>query len=165
MDYTSGPIPLNLVHKPPFTIEAPGYEKVPGETVPRRHPRAKDGLINRPANDIHTVFDIVRRSARVYPNHRAVGSRKLVKLHKERRKVQKNVDGEIKELEKEWQLFELSKFSYLTFKEYEQLVLQVGCGLRKLGLTPKHKLHLFGATRHVSTLVNLRRIALTTSLA
>ncbi|KAK2923380.1 ANL, N-terminal domain [Fusarium oxysporum f. sp. vasinfectum] len=146
MDYTSGPIPLNLVHKPPFTIEAPGYEKVPGETVPRRHPRAKDGLINRPANDIHTVFDIVRRSARVYPNHRAVGSRKLVKLHKERRKVQKNVDGEIKELEKEWQLFELSKFSYLTFKEYEQLVLQVGCGLRKLGLTPKHKLHLFGAT-------------------
>ncbi|KAG7425035.1 Acyl-CoA synthetase FUM16 [Fusarium oxysporum f. sp. raphani] len=152
MDYTSGPIPLNLVHKPPFTIEAPGYEKVPGETVPRRHPRAKDGLINRPANDIHTVFDIVRRSARVYPNHRAVGSRKLVKLHKERRKVQKNVDGEIKELEKEWQLFELSKFSYLTFKEYEQLVLQVGYGLRKLGLTPKHKLHLFGATRHVSTL-------------
>ncbi|KAI8411646.1 hypothetical protein FOFC_08240 [Fusarium oxysporum] len=143
MDYTSGPIPLNLVHKPPFTIEAPGYEKVPGETVPRRHPRAKDGLINRPANDIHTVFDIVRRSARVYPNHRAVGSRKLVKLHKERRKVQKNVDGEIKELEKEWQLFELSKFSYLTFKEYEQLVLQVGYGLRKLGLTPKHKLHLF----------------------
>ncbi|KAH7112426.1 hypothetical protein EDB81DRAFT_923153 [Dactylonectria macrodidyma] len=117
MDYTSGIIPLN-----------------------------QDGLVNRPVNDVHTVFDIVRRSARVYPNHRAFGSRKLVKLHKERRKVQKNVDGEIQELEKEWQLFELSKFSYLTYKEYEQLVLQVSYGLRKLGLTPKHKLHLFGTT-------------------
>ncbi|KAH7231690.1 uncharacterized protein BKA55DRAFT_653695 [Fusarium redolens] len=146
MVYTSGLIPLKQVHKPPFTIEAPGYAKVPGETVPRRHPRAKDGLINRPVNDVHTVFDIVRRSARVYPNHRAVGSRKLVKLYKERRKVQKVVDGEIQELEKEWQLFELSKFSYLTFKEYEQLALQVGYGLRRLGLTSKHKLHLFGTT-------------------
>ncbi|RKL10253.1 Long-chain-fatty-acid--CoA ligase 1 [Fusarium oxysporum] len=132
MDYTSGPIPLNLVHKPPFTIEAPGYEKVPGETVPRRHPRAKDGLINRPANDIHTVFDIVRRSARVYPNHRAVGSRKLVKLHKERRKVQKNVDGEIKELEKEWQLFELSKFSYLTFKDLSWISMSHGCASQSI---------------------------------
>ncbi|KAH7464163.1 Acyl-CoA synthetase [Fusarium oxysporum f. sp. matthiolae] len=146
MDYTSGLIPLKQVHKPPFTVEAPGYAKIPGETVPRRHPCAKGGLINRPVNDVHTVFDIVRRSARVYPNHRAVGSRKLVKLYKERRKVQKVVDGEIQELEKEWQLFELSKSSYLTFKEYEQLALQVGYGLRRLGLTSKHKLHLFGTT-------------------
>ncbi|KAI7772503.1 hypothetical protein LZL87_014099 [Fusarium oxysporum] len=132
MDYTLGPIPLNLVHKPPFTIEAPGYAKVPGETVPRRHPRAKDGLINRPANDVHTVFDIIRRSARVYPNHRAVGSRNLVKLHKERRKVQKNVDGEIKELEKEWQLFELSKFSYLTFKDLSWISMSHGCASQSI---------------------------------
>ena len=86
-------------------------------------------------------------------------------MHKERRKVQKIVDGEIQELEKEWQLFELSKFSYLTFKEYEQLALQVGYGLRKLGLTSKHKLHLFGTTRYVSPVVNPRRVALTISLA
>ncbi|KAM5354946.1 hypothetical protein ACJ41O_001592 [Fusarium nematophilum] len=51
-------------------------------------------------------------------------------MHKEMRKVQKNVDGEIQELEKEWQLLELSKFRYLTFKEYEQLVLHVGYGLQ-----------------------------------
>ncbi|KAI8394957.1 hypothetical protein FOFC_21670 [Fusarium oxysporum] len=132
MDYSSGPIPLNRVHKPPFTIEAPGYAKVPRETVPRRHPRAKDGLINRPVNDIHTVFDIVRRSARVYPNHRAVGSRELVKLHKERRKVQKNVDGEIQELEKEWQLFELSKFSYLTFKDLSWISMSHGCASQSI---------------------------------
>lgn len=145
-NYRTGIMPMHQVHKPPFTIDSPGYEKVPGETIPRRHPSAKDGLISRPHEDIHTVYDIVRRSARLYPNHRAVGSRKLIKLHKEMKKIQKNVDGQVKEVEKEWRFYELSEYSFLTFKEYETLVLQVGSGLRKLGLTPEHKLHLFGAT-------------------
>lgn len=147
VDYTTGIVPLAPVHKPPYTIQSPGYEKVPGETIPRRHPRAKDGLRNRPAEEIETVFDIVRRSARIYPNHRAVGWRKLVKMHKEMKKIEKNVDGQIKEVEKEWQLFELTPYSYLTFKEYEKRVLNLGSGLRKLGMNAGDKLHLFGATR------------------
>ncbi|KAK7432270.1 long-chain fatty acid-CoA ligase [Neonectria magnoliae] len=146
MAHHTGILPLKQVQKPPFTIESPGYEKVPGETIPRRHPRAKDGLIDRPADDIYTVFDIVRRGARLHPENHAVGSRKLIKLHKSTKKVQKNIDGQIKEVEKEWQFFELSKYSFLTYKEYETLVLQVGSGLRKLGFTPGHKLHLFGTT-------------------
>lgn len=148
MDYKSGMMPLNWVHKPPFTVEAPGYEKVPGETIPRRHFRFKDQLRNSPAEGVHTVWDIVQRSARIYPNHHAVGYRKLVKLHKETRKVQKNIDGEIHEVDKEWQFFELSPFNFYTYKEYETLVKQVGSGLRKIGLTSEHKLHLFGTTRY-----------------
>ncbi|PFH59779.1 hypothetical protein XA68_11887 [Ophiocordyceps unilateralis] len=139
-------MPLHQVRKPPFTIDAPGYEKVPGETIPRRHPRAKDGLINYPADDVRTVFDIVQRSSRLYPNHHAVGSRKLIKLHRETKKISKNVDGQMKEVEKEWQLFELTNYAFLTFQEYEKLVIQLGAGLRKLGLTPDHKLHLFATT-------------------
>lgn len=148
MDYKSGIMPLTQVHKPPFTIQAPGYEKVPGESIPRRHPRSKDGLINEPAEGVNTVFEIIRRSARIYPNHTAVGSRKLIKLHKETKKVQKNIDGQVKEVDKEWQYFELSKFSFLTYKEYLELILQLGAGLRKLGLGPDKKLHLFGTTRY-----------------
>lgn len=146
-DYTVGIMPLTPVHKPPYSIEAPGYEKVAGETIPRRHPRAKNGLLNRPSEEIHTVFDIIRRSARVYPNHNALGGRKLVKLHKETKKVKKNVDGQIVEVDKEWQFFELTKFEFLTYKQYEERVLQIGAGLRKLGLDSEHKLHLFGTTR------------------
>ncbi|OAQ73928.1 fatty acid activator Faa4 [Pochonia chlamydosporia 170] len=145
-DYTTGIMPLNPVHKPPYTIEAPGYEKVPGETIPRRHPRAKNGLLSRPADDVQNIFDIVRHSARVYPNHQALGSRKLIELHKETKKVKKNVGGEVQEVDKEWQFFELSNYSYLTYKEYETRVLQLGSGLRKLGLTPENKLHLFATT-------------------
>ncbi|QPG94377.1 hypothetical protein C2857_005811 [Epichloe festucae Fl1] len=146
MDYTTGIMPLSPVHKPPYTIEAPGYEKVPGETIPRRHPRAKNGLLTRPADDIKNIFDIVKHSARVYPNHQALASRKLVKLHKETRKVKKTIDGQVQEVDKEWQFFELSRYSYITYKEYETLVLQLGSGLRKLGLTPENKLHLFATT-------------------
>lgn len=145
--YTTGMMPLNAVHRPPYSVEAPGYEKVEGETIPRRHPRAKNGLLTRPADDVHTVFDLVRRSARLYPNNTAVGGRKLIKLHKETKKVKKNIDGQIKEVDKEWQYFELSKFNFLTYKEYEERVLQIGSGLRKLGLDGEHKLHLFGSTR------------------
>ena len=145
-DWTTGITPLYPVHKPPYTIESPGAEKKPDETTPRRHPLAKDGLINTPAEGVRTVFDLVTRSARIYPNHQAVGTRKLIKLHKEKKKVQKTVDGQVTEVEKEWQFFELSPFSYITYKEYETLILQVGAGLRKIGLDADSKLHIYGAT-------------------
>ncbi|KYK55007.1 Long-chain acyl-CoA synthetase [Drechmeria coniospora] len=146
MDYKSCQMPLNPVHKPPFTIEAPDHKKVPGETIPRRHPAAKDGLLTTPADDVHTVFDIVTRSARVFPNHEAVGSRKLVQVHKETKKIKKNVGGEVQEVDKEWQFFELTPYTFITYKEYESLVLQLGSGLRKLGLTSDDKLHIFAST-------------------
>ncbi|KAJ4269826.1 long-chain fatty acid-CoA ligase [Fusarium torreyae] len=143
MAYTTGIMPLYQVHKPPFTVEAPGYPKVAGETIPRRHVKYKDGLINSPAEGVHTVFDIIRRSARLHPDNPAIGYRKLVKLHKETKKVQKNIDGQLKEVEKDWQYFELTPFSFITYKDYEKLVIELGCGLRQLGLGPDKKLHLF----------------------
>lgn len=150
MAYTTGIMPLHQVHKPPFTVEAPGYPKIAGETIPRRHVKYKDGLVNSPAEGVHTVFDIIRRSARLYPNNRAVGYRKLIKLHKETKKVQKNVDGQLKEVDKGWQYFELTPFSFITYKDYEKLILELGCGLRQLGLGPDKKLYLFGTTRQAS---------------
>lgn len=148
MDYSTGIMPLHQVHKPPFTVEAPGYSKVPGETIPRRHVKYKDGLVNSPADGVHTVFDIIRRSARLYPDNNAVGYRKLIKLHKETKKIQKNIDGQIKEVSREWQYYELSPYSFITYRDYEQLIIELGCGLRKLGLGPDKKLHLFGTTRY-----------------
>jgi len=140
-------MPLGQVHKPPFTIEATGYEPIDGHTIPRRHPRAKDGLLTTPADDIKTVYDFVLRSAKKYPTEPATGTRKLIKMHKEIKKVQKVVDGEVTEVEKEWQLFELSKFDFTTYEEYGQLIHKVGAGLRKLGLSKGGKVHLFAATR------------------
>ncbi|CCF33415.1 AMP-binding enzyme [Colletotrichum higginsianum] len=146
MDWTKGIMPLHQVHKPPFTVESPGYERVDGETLPRRHWKAKDGLRTQPHPDIRTVYDIVKRSAQVYANEPAVGTRKLVHLHKEKKKVPKNVDGQVIEVEKEWQFFELSRYSYLTYADLLTYINQIGSGLRKLGLSKGSRVHLFATT-------------------
>ena len=131
----------------PFTIEAPGYQKKDGETIPRRHPIAKDKLITTPSEDVNTIFDILKRSADRFGNAKALGTRRLVKTHTENKKVKKLVDGGTKEVDKKWTYFELSEYSYISFVEYEKMVLAIGCGLRKLGLQQGDRLHLFAATR------------------
>ena len=143
----AGPLPLFFVQKPPFTIEVADYEPVPGETIPRRHPKARDGLRERPAPDVTTVFDLIRRTAEKYGNAQAIGSRKLIKTHKEITHVPKTVEGKVVQTEKEWTYFELSPYSFQTYREYFDLTLQLGAGLRKLGLNPGDKLHIFAATR------------------
>jgi long-chain acyl-CoA synthetase len=72
-------------------------------------------------------------------------------MHVEKKKVKKNVDGEVQEVEKEWSYFELTGFEYLTYQQYHERVLQIGSGLRNLGLTSNDKLHIFGSTRYVQS--------------
>lgn len=132
--------------KPPFSVEVPGVEAAPGETVPRRLPAAKDGLILKPAEDVATTYDAFRRSARVFGNAKAVASRRLIKTHEENKKVKKVIDGVEKEVDKKWTYFEMSGYSYKSFIEYEKVALQLGAGLRKLGLETNDKIHLYGAT-------------------
>lgn len=131
----------------PFTVEASGYEPVKGETIPRRHPIAKDKLTTTPSDDVRTIFDILKRSADKFGNAKALGTRNLVKTHNETKKVKKTVDGKTEEVDKKWSYFELSGYNYISFVEYEKLALQIGCGLRKLGLVKGNRLHLFAGTR------------------
>ncbi|GAD95972.1 AMP-binding enzyme (Fum16), putative, partial [Paecilomyces variotii No. 5] len=135
-----------MVKKPPFTVEASGYEKKEGETIPRRHPLAKDKLLLRPAEDVATTYDVFRRGAAKFGNAKAVGTRRIIKTHVENKKVKKIVDGVEKEVDKQWTYFELSGYEYKSFIEYEQLALQLGAGLRKLGVEKGSKIHLYGAT-------------------
>ena len=133
--------------RPPFTVDADGYEPVEGETIPRRNPLAKQKLISRPSEDVATVFDILKRSADKYGNAKAVGTRRMVKTHQETKKVKKTVDGQTKEVDKKWTYFELSEYSYVSFVEYERMTLEIGAGLRSLGMQKGDRVHLFAATR------------------
>ncbi|RMD44597.1 hypothetical protein DV735_g528, partial [Chaetothyriales sp. CBS 134920] len=142
----TGQIQPQLVAKPPFSVDAPGYEKKAGETVPRVNPLAKDGLITQPSSEVATIYDNLRRAARKFGNSKAIGTRKIIKTHTELKKVKKIVDGKEEEVEKKWTFFELSGYSYISFVEYEQMSLRAGAGLRSLGLEPGDKMHLYGAT-------------------
>ena len=136
-----------LTKSPPFTVEASGYEPVKGETIPRRHPASKDKLVTTPSDDVRTIFDILKRSADKFGNAKALGSRKLVKVHNETKKVKKTIDGKTQEVDKKWSYFELSGYTYFSFVEYQKLTSQLGSGLRKLGLGEGDRLSFFGATR------------------
>ncbi|KAL7627600.1 long-chain fatty acid-CoA ligase [Parahypoxylon ruwenzoriense] len=129
-----------------YSIESPGAEPVEGETIPRRHPLTANGLITKPADDINTIYDLLRVSVAKYGNAKAMGSRRLVRTHQETKKVKKMIDGNEQEVDKAWTFFELGPYEYLTYNDYERLVLNIGSGLRKLGMTKGDRVHIFAAT-------------------
>ncbi|KAI0026092.1 hypothetical protein F4780DRAFT_718441 [Xylariomycetidae sp. FL0641] len=141
-----GVLPLWMVQQPPFMVEAPDAPEVKGETKPYRHAKAKDGLITRPSPDVNTVYDLFRYGAKQHPDKNAIGTRSLIKTHVETKKVPKVVDGVKTEVDKQWTYFELSPYKYLTWREYETRALRVGAGLRKLGIEPGERVHIFATT-------------------
>jgi long-chain acyl-CoA synthetase len=124
------------------TGEAPGFPKVEGETIPRRNAKTLNALKTSPHKDVTTAHDVIGYASAKYGNARAVGSRKLIKMHSETKKIKKGDEM----VDKTWQYFELGPYSFMSFVEFEKLCLQVGRGLRKLGMEPGDKLHLFAQT-------------------
>lgn len=145
----TGTVQPYMYRRGPFTIEAPGYEKKKGESLPRRNRFAKDGLITKPSAEVSTIYENFRRAAAKFGNAKAIGSRKIIKTHVENKKVKKLVDGKEQEVDKKWTYFELSGYEYISFNEYEQMALSAASGLRHLGLKKDDKMHLYGATRYV----------------
>jgi long-chain acyl-CoA synthetase len=130
----------------PYTTESANATKVDGETIPRRNLASKDGLIMKPADTVSTLYDILRNSAAKFGNAKAVGARKIVNIHEETKKVKKMVDGKEQEVDKKWQYFELSPYTYKSFVEFEKMALAIGSGCKALGFGPQDRMHLFAAT-------------------
>lgn len=132
--------------KPPFSVEVPGATKIDGEGIPRRHPAAKDGIWERPSDDVNTVWDIVVRSSQKYGDIRCVGWRKLVQMHKETKMIKKFVDGKETEVPKEWSYFEKSPFEFITYSQYHELCKDLASGLVALGLKRGDRIQIYAAT-------------------
>jgi long-chain acyl-CoA synthetase len=130
----------------PYTQEVPNAQKVDGETVPRRNVRTLNELRVAPDAETKTVFDIVKRASKKFGNAKAVGKRKLIRLHEEEKMVKKVVDGKEQQVPKKWTYYEVSSYDYMSFVEYEQLALKAGAGLRALGMRSPDRVHLFAAT-------------------
>jgi long-chain acyl-CoA synthetase len=128
------------------TVEVSGAQKVEGETIPRRNAKAKDALVYTPEEGVNTLYDILRRGSAKFGNAKAMGSRKILDTHTETKKIKKMIDGKQQEVDKNWTYFELSPYSYISFAELEKQVLSLGAAMRKLGLNPKDRLHLYAST-------------------
>lgn len=138
-----------MTRQPPFTAEVADAISIDGQTIPRRNARTSKQLLSQPEDGVSTLFDIVTRSANKFGDQPCLGSRTLIQKHYETKKVKKVVDGEVREVDKKWTYFELGPYQYMTFKEYHMLVLEIGAGLRKLGLVATDKVHMFASTRYI----------------
>ena len=137
----------HCIKSPPFSLDAPGYEPVEGETIPRRNPKAVNKLKSQPEEGVATLYDLVKRSSEKYGNAKATGFRRVVRTVVETKKVKKMVDGKQTDVDKHWTYFELSDYKYLSFIEYERLTLQLGAGLRKLRMSKGDRVHIYAASR------------------
>lgn len=131
------------VKQGPFTVEADGVPPVDGETIPRRHPSAKYGLVEQPEEGVATVYDILKRGARKFGSAKALGSRKVIGTHVE---IKKARDSEGNLVDKEWTYYELSDYTYISYLELEQRALRTGAAMRSLGLQRNDRIEIYAAT-------------------
>ena len=120
----------------------------PGEGPVRRCSLTKDtGLVERPAEGINTVYDIIEYTARTHGSRPALGTRDVIKIHEEEKEVTKVVDGkEVKETKK-WKFFELSPYKFISFVELKEAVSEAARGLVHLGVTDKDVFNIYAQTR------------------
>ncbi|KAA8893810.1 hypothetical protein FN846DRAFT_977225, partial [Sphaerosporella brunnea] len=110
--------------KGPYTVQVPNAEQKEGHGVPRRHPLSIDQLATNSRPDVKTLYDVVTRGARLFGDAES----------RRGEKVKKMVDGEEREVPKKWFFYEMSGYTFKSFKQYKEQVDVCGAGLRQLGL-------------------------------
>lgn len=139
-----------MFNSPPFSLPIPDAPVVEGETIPRRNAKYLDRLVSRPDDTTATLYDVLVSSAAKYGKSDAMGSRKLIKMHVEKKMVKQVVAGEKTEVAKTWTYFEMGGYEYETFGEYFERACQIGAGYRKLGLESGERVHIYASTRYVN---------------
>lgn len=125
-------------------------EAKPGETAPRRNIGAKAAPWEFPGNnpDCNTIYNLLTWACNEFSTREAMGSRKVIGTHDEKKMVTKKIDGKLEKIPKTWTYFELSPYSYMTYKELHQLIKEYASGILSLGIEPKGKeiFHIYAQT-------------------
>ena len=129
-----------------LTVEV-GPTEVEGETRILRSSLSPEELITGPTSDVKTLYDLIQYSAKVRPNLDAVGYRKILKVIEEDKEVTKMVAGSPVKETKRWKYFKLSGYKWMTYMDVKITTGNIGAGLRHLGVQPKDRITVFGATR------------------
>ena len=133
------PTPLLPIQTDPPPYGAPVADALPkdGETPPYRHPHfiGKD-LITTFHSDptVNTTFRCLVRAKDKWPDRLSMGTRKVLGVYHEDRKG------------KDWTMWELGDYEYMTFKELWEEVLVLGSSLIELGLAQCDKVGIYMQT-------------------
>ena len=121
------------------------------ETAPRRDVTVADAPLVRPEGfKCNTVYELVMETVERHGTRQCMGWRDVIEIHEEEKTVVKKVQGEKQSIKKQWLYYELSGYTYNTFKEVGEIMHVLGRGLVKMGLKPRadDKLHIYSSTSH-----------------
>ena len=131
-----------LQPQPPCSLPVTTTGDLEKETSAFRNAKVLDKLPIVPEEGIHTIGDLVRRGARKFGDHHAIGFRTETLVHTTEGPA--GNDSQRKQL----MIPELSPYKFLSYIEYEELVNNVGWGLVECGLLPSQdKLCMWAQTR------------------
>ncbi|EXJ91414.1 hypothetical protein A1O1_04526 [Capronia coronata CBS 617.96] len=119
-------------HAPPFCLPVQNEQTVQGETPPYRNVKVREGLRCIPEDGVNTVMDLVQRASRKFGSLPAVGMRKRAKTHI--RSESNESDGRSKEAS----VPELTGYEFISYQQYDSLIIDIGAGLVKQGLHQRH---------------------------
>lgn len=115
----------------------------------RRWHKNPGKLVDGNDAQIPTVYELIQRSARLFPSQNGFGARKLIKLHEEEKEVTKKVKGKEQKEMKKWQYYEMSDYSWMSYKQIADDAHVIGSGLRALGLDKDSSFNIYAATTWV----------------
>ncbi|KAF8420406.1 long-chain fatty-acid-CoA ligase [Tirmania nivea] len=135
--YCPARIPPIQTDPPPYGVPVTDSAPKDGETPPYRHPKriGKD-LITVFHSDptVNTTFNCLVRAKDKWPNRLTMGTRKVLSVHHEDRKG------------KNWTMWELGDYEYMTFKELWEEVKLLGSSLIELGLEKNGRVGIYMQT-------------------
>jgi long-chain acyl-CoA synthetase len=130
-----------------WTVEVTHPDQTPkGETPVRRSILSPLVLTETPDPAIRTIYDLVQFSARRWADKPCFGTRKVIKIHTEKQIVSNAANAASEP--KVYMFWELGPYEYRSYKEVAQEGLDVGSGLRKLGLERGDKIAIYAETSY-----------------
>ena len=120
-----------------------------GESPVYRHVDARYGLSETPHPAIRTLYDLAQFNGQKWGDAPCFGTRRVIKIHREKNMVTKIVNGRQTQVEKEWMFWELGPFEYRSYKQAAREGLELGAGLRQVGLEKGDKVVIYGDTSYL----------------
>jgi long-chain acyl-CoA synthetase len=111
----------------------------PGQSSIQRSLISRSQLLGTLFDNITTLYELLFFSFEKFSDYPCIGWRDLIKEHKEQREITKKVQGkEIKE-KRDFTLYEMSPFKWITYKQYGSRVENVASGLvsSDVGVSPR----------------------------
>ncbi|WFC94774.1 long-chain-fatty-acid--CoA ligase [Malassezia brasiliensis] len=115
----------------------------------RRSFLAPNKLLERPAEGINTMVDLLELSRKRNGPKNMIATREILREFTEEKKITKKVDGQDVEDTKKWTYYVLSDYKYMTLNEMCDMIEKFSKGLTALGLNHDTRFNIFAST-HVN---------------